>query len=599
MRFQSLVCSVSVVCVFVATGEANCLLAQQSAVDAKASSTNTASFSEAAKFLPPTTAIFANLPDPDGLVTALLEHPVHARIQADAVAGAVYKSPQVMQLKAGIALVELQMGMSYYELVKSVGGDGATAAFDPETNGAALLLNSPDPEKQRKTLQRIIGLVKKQRRNNDQSEIKSDVYRDVKVYQLNQVRFAALDGWILLTNKNELGKFIVDATLDHPQDTLSAADWFQKASSQFSDDVVAQATVNLQEVRDRGGMQKVLEGTKGNPVAEFLLGGVFENLAHSEFACASLNLDDTSIRLGFYSPHDQKWIPESREFFFGPGGAGVAKAPIAAEQSVLNISAYRDIAKMWLYGGDLFNQKVNDGMAEAESNLSTLFAGRDFVEEVLGLIKPEVQLVVRKQSFEQLPTPALKLPSFALVGELKDPEVMRDELRRTYQSVIGFFNVIGAMEGNPQLDQDILNVGEAKIMTSRFIPTPENKKSTAASIHYNFSPTLALTGQHFVLASSLPLAKELVKNVGTAKAADPESSNARIALKASPLKSILEDNREFLISNNMLEEGNTRAEAEVEIGLLLTIVGLFDGVDAKLVPSDGDLRLDLDLTLAK
>jgi len=559
-----------------------------------------ASIVAAAELLPQSTVVFAQIPDPDGLVNTLLEHPAHERIKAIPGAAAVYKSPQVMQARAGMAMIELQLGMSYYEMVRILGGEGITAAFDLETNGGAVLLRTSEPDEQAKTLQRIIGLVKKQRHDNNQPEIKSADYRGAKVYEVDNVRLGSMDGWIVVTNNPKLGKSIVDAHLDHPADSLAASDWFKKAVAQLDDDVVLRAAVNLAEIRDRGGLKKMLEGTKSNPVGELLVGGIFENLKHSPFIAGQFKLDDSSVSLNFRTPHDKKWIPEEREFFFGPDGSGVARAAIPTDDSVLNISAYRDIAKMWLYGGDLFNQQINDGMAEAESNLSTLFAGKDFVEEVLGLIKPEIQLVVRKQSFaDRLPIPAMKLPSFALVGELKDPKVMKDELRRTYQSIIGFFNVLGAMEGNPQLDQDIQEHDGAKVMTAKFIPTPEDKDSKTASVHYNFSPTLALAGDHFVLASSLPLAKNLASNVKSAKVADADSANLRLSMKAAPLKSILDDNREFLISNNMLEDGNTRKEAERNIGLLLTLVGLFDGFSAKLLPTDKDLNLDLKLTLAK
>jgi hypothetical protein len=571
------------------------VFAQQVAAPGKVNS-----ITAAAELLPPSTVVFAQIPDPDGLVQTFLDHPAHERIKAIPGAEKAYNSPQVMQVKAGIAMIEFQLGMTYYELVKVLGGDGITAAFDLETKGAALLLRTPDPEEQSKALQRIIGLVKKQRRDNNRSEVKSDEYRGVKVYQVDKVRLGVMDGWIVVTNNPKLGKSILDASLDHPQDSLATSDWFKQAVAKWNDDVVVRAAVNLADVRDQRGIQKLLAGTKSNPVAEFLVGGVFENLKHSPFVAGQLQLDDDSLSLNFRTPHDREWIPEEREFFFGPNGSGVARAAISTEGSVLNISVYRDIAKMWLYGGDLFNQQVNDGMAEAESNLSTLFAGRDFVEEILGLIKPEIQLVVREQSFaNRLPIPALKLPAFALVGELKNPAMMQDELRRTYQSIIGFFNVVGAMNGNPQLDQDIQEHQGAKVMTASFIPTPEDKKSKTASVHYNFSPSLALTGEHFVLSSSLPLAKQLAGSVKTASADDPESANLRVSLKAAPLKSILTDNQEFLISNNMLEEGHTREEAEQNIGLLLTIVGLFDGFSAKLLPTEHELNLDLELTLAK
>lgn len=557
-----------------------------------------AEIKDAAELLPATTAIVARISDPDGLVRLFLDHPLHERLKANPETAKVYNAPQVLQAKAGLKMVEFMLGMSYYDTVKSLGGDGLTVAFDTETNGAVALLKAPDSKQQKKTLQIVMGAIKQQQKNGGR-KIETAEYRGFKAYKLNNVTIGDLDGWILVSNKPELARAVADARIDQPDENLAGQDWYRKTLGKSNGSEVLTAAIHLETVRKAAdGFSRALEGTRENPVAELLLGGVFENLKHAEFAQAGLSIDEDLIRLRFETPHQSDWIPEQREYYFGPNGAGRAKVGLRPNQTIFNMSVYRDIAKMWLYGGDLFNQRVNDGMAEAESTLSTLFAGRDFVEEILGLIKPEVQLVVNRQSFEgRLPIPALKLPSFALVGELKDPAAMRPELRRTFQSAVGFFNVVGAMEGNPQMDQDKIKEGDGEILTASFVPTPEDKTSTSATVHFNFSPSLAMSGKHFALASSLPLAKQLMKNFGQEHADEPD--NTKMTLHAESLKAILFENREFLISNNMLEDGNSRKEAEREIGLLFTILELFGDLNGKLAASDKDLRFDLQLSFAK
>ena len=61
------------------------------------------------------------------------------------------------------------------------------------------------------------------------------------------------------------------------------------------------------------------------------------------------------------------------------------------------------------------------------------------------------------------------------------------------------------------------------------------------------------------------------------------------------LKGGLADNREQMISQNMLEEGNTRDEAAAAIALFLELVQCFKGAELSL-DSEGD-SLELNMTL--
>ena len=61
------------------------------------------------------------------------------------------------------------------------------------------------------------------------------------------------------------------------------------------------------------------------------------------------------------------------------------------------------------------------------------------------------------------------------------------------------------------------------------------------------------------------------------------------------LQSVLGDNREQLISQNMLEEGNDREEAENAINLLLELVGYFKDASLKLDVQKDELSLKFEV----
>ena len=124
---------------------------------------------------------------------------------------------------------------------------------------------------------------------------------------------------------------------------------------------------------------------------------------------------------------------------------------------------------MWLRAGDLFNEQMNDELAKADSGLTTLFGGKDFGEDILGGSR-KFRSSSPSNSLPRDSRPAIKLPAFGLVADLKDPAKMQPELRRTFQSVVGFLNIVGAMNGQPQLDLDMEKTDAAQFVTSSYIP---------------------------------------------------------------------------------------------------------------------------------
>ena len=69
--------------------------------------------------------------------------------------------------------------------------------------------------------------------------------------------------------------------------------------------------------------------------------------------------------------------------------------------TLLTLSTYRDFASLWRHAPDLFDERINAKLAEAESGLATFFAGRNFRDEILGNLQPGVQIVVARQEFPQ------------------------------------------------------------------------------------------------------------------------------------------------------------------------------------------------------
>jgi hypothetical protein len=506
---------------------------------------------------------------------------------------------------------EAHMGVDYRTALKALVAGGVYLGYDAQTQGVIVLMRADNAETATKTRDFALGLIRADAVQKGKAEpFKTHEHRGVTGYELEQGMFVVADRWLATTNKTELAKAFADRFADwtekpaERQPTLAGKAEFQSARSASKTDASAWAFADLAAIRQAGAAKELFAGrAPDNLAVELLFGGILGALAEATHASAELHVSSDGVRLALVMPHDASRIKPEREYFFGAGAAGAAPPLLTVENQLLSISSYRDASGMWLHAGDLFDENTNDQLALADSQLTTLFSGKDFGEEILGALAPESQIVVARQDLSAAPVkPDVKLPAFAGVFALKEPDVMRDELRRIFQSFIGFLNIVGAMEGQPQLDISSERSETMQIVAASYVPTEDEKKSGKGRINFNFSPTAAFVGDKFILASTEALARELAaiaaKGESPASGQQAEPANTRAVADAQVLKTVLGDNRAQLVAQNMLEEGRTQEEAERAIDGLLTLIGAVRGAQLEFKASPNMLRLEAKLDVA-
>lgn len=549
-------------------------------------------------WLPATTAVHVQI-EP---AAKLLDHPARKTIQSSEVFRKLWRHPEVMKVRGGITVFEYALGVNTESLIRSLTAHGVHVAVDAKTRGVIVLAKTESEEWLKEYLVKLVDLARKDAASKKQPDpIKEAEYDGVHFYEAQKAIVSALGDWLVITNNGELAKSMLQRYRDKGNDSLSSVPAFRESrqvSSQVDEsEQIAKLYVDLEVLRNAGMAKELLGNMPKDFGAELILGGILGALHHAPFATADLHLHNKGLVLQSKVPFRKEWISESREFYVGPNGGGVAPPLIQLPNAIASLSTYRDISQMWLRAGDLFDQNTNDKLAQADNTLTTLFSGKDFGEDILGAVHPELQLVVAPQTFaEKSLAPAIKLPAFALVGQLRSPETMQRELKRIFQSFIGFLNVVGAMEGQPQLDLLMDKDSETKIQYywAEYIKDSDKKYDNGLPIQFNFSPCIAFHDQQVYLCSTVELARQISGVAPTTSSDKPVNTLGSFGFPA--LHRVLVENREQLISQNVLEKGHSRDEAEKEVDTLLSILTLFENAGVALSFGDyATLRLDLNM----
>ena len=545
-------------------------------------------------WLPESTVLYAQIAP----VSEWMEHPLREWLVETEAFKKIWRSPEVMKVRGGITVAEFAIGYKLDRLLRDLTEGGVYVAIDRETNGLVVLTKTKGEEWLAKYIDKALDYVRKDAKSKNQPEpVQSAEYRGIKGYKLQNGVFAAIGPWLLITNQGDLAKAVIDRTVEPGLPTLNQARWTVNADA-TGDGVVpgrkqergaaavsrlVNFEVDLAAVRSVIGQNDLFSEQAKDFGAELILGGVLSVLRNAAVVAGSLDMDASGISIAVNAPSEESWFAESREYYVGPSVSGRAPSPLKID-SIATLGTYRNLSEMWLRAGDLFNQNVNDQLAQADNTLTTLFSGKDFGTDILGAIEPELQLIAKEQSFSADGLhPTVQLPAFALVAKLKKPEVMRRELKRIFQSFVGFLNIVGAQEAQPQLDLSMDHVGDNPIYFAEYIREADRPYENGLPIQFNFSPTLAFLGDHVILASSVPLARELLNESlspseafsSTEANGSPTDVHTLLQIDAQALRAILESNENAMITQNMLEKGHSRAEAKREIETLLGALSLF------------------------
>ncbi len=553
----------------------------------------------AAELLPGTVVAYAEMPQPKAVIDTILDHPLATEVQAHPNYQQALASPQYERFQAVVKAVEEKLGLPYREAVSTLTQGGIHLGFDLPTQGVIVLAKAADDKLAARARDATLELVRAEAQRQGQGDpIKTDDHRGIPLYQIGEARLAVAGNWIIASNKPLLLRLTLNNYLAKDA-SLSDDEQFKKAREARPANAAAWGYVDLRLLRDFGVLKNALAQKSDNPGIELIAGGIVGGLPTAPYATAAIEFDQSGIRLTSALPSDVKAASSRREFYLGKEGAGQAPPLLKPAETILSLATYRDFASMWRNAPDLFDEKVNAGIAQAESNLMTIFAGQNFRDDILGNLEPQMQLVVARQKFPQGGvTPAMKLPAVAVVMQMKNHEETTRIFKVTFQSVVGFLNVAGAQNRLAPLDLNMERTKESMMVAAEYLPPKDEKVRQAAPPNFNASPTIVFVGDKVILSSAKPLALELAAGLDKQPAATP-GVNSAIEADNQILQSILADNREPLIAQNMLEQGRDRAAAEKNIDLVLAILKHFDKSSLKLTTDGGKLELALDVRLKK
>ncbi|MBN2292388.1 MAG: hypothetical protein JXM70_08185 [Pirellulales bacterium] len=524
----------------------------------------------AARWIPQNALIAIDISNPKALIDLAFNPQIIAKVKSVPAYKQITSKPDVQQLFGLFKFLEASLGTDWPTALKKSTGGGITLAACPD-DISLIIIDAQDGKMLARLHKMFLNIAKDDAKKKGQpNRVRSAVYRDVTGWTFNGKETHALIGnRLIFANKSKGLINMLDLRADGGAKSLYALPAYQAAKKASSTGTIASAFVNMGVLKHVPPITKVLANNQ-NPLATLLFGGVTEALQDSNWLALGLGIKGNTLSL--HATVDGKTDdPNGAASFAFPDMLDKGALPnLVVPRRIAAMSIWRDLRAFYAAKDDFFPERTS-ALIFFENMMGIFFSGRDLTEDVLAETHPQVRIVVAEQTFAH-GTPPTKLPAFAAVFQLRNPEKFALVAEEAWQKAIGLINFTRGQQAQAgMIIRQPTHNGTTYTM-AYFLP---GEKDAEMQIYHNFRPSLATIGNSLILSSTDELAEDLIDSLKKQRNLPPKalpSTNSVVELDTTALASILAANRDILIRNNIVEKGNTPQKATFEIDLLLTII---------------------------
>lgn len=535
------------------------------------------------------------IPQPEKILDFIFDPKIMEEITSLEEFKTFKSSEDFIGLQKAIKYLELQLKIDWKTGLKNLLGNGVTLALT-KTGAPILIIESKDKPMLKKLNEILIffARVKGQERSVSSSE-----YKNIPLWRIGPEEIHAIaDHCLLVSNNEEALKAVLDLMDADAQPGIRRLPAYCAARKALGADNGLSIFVNTKALKK---LPQIMEGLKKNvePLAALFFAGLTQAFYNSNWLGVGVKGQGKNLKINAYADNPAEAPLKAASFVIPKGPEQGAFPNISVPRLIAGLSLYRDLNSFYRLKDELFPERTSS-LIFFENMMGIFFSGRDLTDEVFAEIKPEFRFVVAEQEYdEKVGTPQVKLPSFAAIFELYDPEKFKEVMEEAWQKALGLINFTRGQQAMSGLIIDRIIHKEVKFTTAYF-SSLGNKDKDNIPIHFNFQPTLANVKDYLILSSSENLTRDLIdallKEDANPKKALP-AVNSVLEIDAAQLASLLTKNKQNMIQQNMLEKGHTPEQAEKDIQGLMLLLKRFDGAALKIGQENNRTKAELEIKM--
>lgn len=517
-----------------------------------------------------------------------------------------FESTNYQLLKQLVGHFERELGNRWIDLLDDLAGDGIVLALKVEKGDqtpALVIIQGHDPKLLTTFFQKALDVAQQeQARQGIHDSYGRDKYRDIEtLHRGDKIHSALLGSALVYSNTAARLHEAIDLYLDSSKESLLTKKEFADARRLVPADALIWAWVDLDYAHKSEQLKPIFALPANFFPFHVLFGGLIDSLRRSPYVVAAITADASGGMLNIRLPAGTNGMHDLVHAHVPPSGERWA-APLLEPEGVLySASYYLDMAEFWKQRAVLLPADQLKQIEEGNKKSAVFLAGNQF-SKFLEMEGPRQRFVVARQKENGYAMkPNASQPAFALVTELRDPEAFAKAIDAPIKT--GAF-LAGLKVPMASFEEDH---GGARILGYKFVENEANK-ALGDGILFNFTPSRARVGNQYVFSSSTELTRSLIdalKNEaaasengpGSTEPKSPDSKSDGIILHSQlsfkGLSNYLGATKRQLVTQNMLQQGNSPEDADKEVSLFLELLDHLGRVESTTRYLPDQYQIDL------
>ncbi|MGE3807613.1 MAG: hypothetical protein AB7K24_23365 [Gemmataceae bacterium] len=551
--------------------------------------------SEALKLIPKQADLVVQVSNPKALIDGLLNDGWIQQIQQLQGVQEAYDTTNARRFYQLVSYFEKQLGVAWPEAVDRIAGGGAVFALKIGTNPAPVLLvvQGKDEKLVKKFAETALNVVEQElARQEAKITIEKKKVGDVEVVKINNVRAAVVGASILISNNDQALKLALELREKGDKgENITTVESFQKSRSLLPENPLASLWFNLETVHNLPNAGQVFDLPNNQPQLTVLFGSLIDVVKRAPYVAAGAYGTKNGFEFTLRMPAGTKGMAKVHESHV-PFDDTTGSLPLLNPKGTLYSSSYYlDVAKFWEHRKEFLNEQQLKAFEQFNDRSGRFLLGNKF-NTLIEKVGPHQRIVVANQpKAGYTKQPKNRIPAFAFVAELRDPE-----FGKTLEALIRAGALLAGTQARLKLTED--KVGDIKLLGYRFDEDAELRQDTQ-DLRFNFSPCFATVGNQFIAASTIEICRELVEQVSKEKPGKGNAAVTRDQVYAAGVAEALKLIEPELIDQAILNQSLPIDEARKEVNKLINLVRQLGVLRFETVYGKDDFHYDIKLIRTK
>jgi hypothetical protein len=497
-----------------------------------------------------------------------------------------------------VAYFEKQLGAPWPDLLDRLAGGGAVLAvkFAPDPAPALVVVRARDEALLGRFFPLALDVLEQElARQEGKEPLVRGQYQGLPTAHAGTDFWVALAGSaLLLANSEKALQTGLDRHLGREKKSLAGSKDLADSRRLLPGGPLARAWVSLDAAHKSEQAKALFKTPRDDFNQTVAFGHILDLVGRSPYACAGLYRRDDGFLLTARMPRGRDGMGTDQILHLPPPGKPASRPLLEPRGVLYSDSNYFDFAAIWKERARLFTPKQVEALEKFDKTSAAFLAGNR-MSELLTKVSPYVRFVaVGQPKVGYQATPNVAIPSFALISELREPEVFGKKM----EAVLRAAALLASTQVKLKLVEEKRN--GCSIVGWRF---PEDRPfgNDTANFRFNFSPCFVRVGDQFVYCSTLELCRELVDVLQKEQKEKPpaDEARARARLYSAGLAEVLDSFREPLTTQIILDQAVKPDEGRRQFAALVDLVRRLGTLEATNHIGAGDFQYDFRFRIRK